>query len=157
MKQSSRVPKRFVAECQLTTTGPNDRLVHEGAAYIKPATSSWASTIQSAKLILVEAVAEAPDLRPVGNNDYRARLFGKTSGGPGRRQDGWNPPQGTAGEGTALSPIDCFSATLFSTSRELARSARGPNRPRGNEWMSGTAMAGTTAERDRCELEILLG
>jgi len=70
MKQSSRVPKRFVAECQLTTTGPNDRLVHEGAAYIKPAASSWASTIQSAKLILVEAVAEAPDLRP----DWQQRL-----------------------------------------------------------------------------------
>jgi hypothetical protein len=39
-------------------------LVHEGAAYVNPAASDWASTIQSAKLILVEAVAEAPDLRP---------------------------------------------------------------------------------------------
>jgi len=68
MKQSSRVPKRFVAECQLTT--PNDTLVHEGAAYIKPAASSWASTIHSAKLILVEALAEAPDLRP----DWQQRL-----------------------------------------------------------------------------------
>ena len=65
MKQSSRLPKWFVAECQLTAAGLNETLVHEGAAYVfvKPVASGWASTIQSAKLILVEAVAEAPDLR----------------------------------------------------------------------------------------------
>jgi hypothetical protein len=37
---------------------------------LKPAASGWASTIQSAKLILAEAVAEAPDLRP----DWQRRL-----------------------------------------------------------------------------------
>jgi hypothetical protein len=51
MKQSSRLPKWFVAECQLTAAGLNDTLVHEGAAYVfvKPAASGWASTVQSAQ------------------------------------------------------------------------------------------------------------